>query len=97
MQINSKLNSKLYDYLYKLFAVIGYIVLHKILMLFVGVKHTQNQNGILQPLLSAYSDELYNNKDIVSLPVQFTVTTVISWHLNHNNLIPFVIDDYFEI
>jgi len=77
--------------------VIGYIVLHKIRMLFVAVKHTQNQNDILQPLLNAYSNELYNNKDFVSLPAQFTVTTVIIRHLNHNNLIPFVIDDYFEI
>lgn len=48
-------------------------MLRKILMPCVVIKHTQNQNGVLQPLLNAYSDEFYNNKDTVLLAVQFTV------------------------
>ena len=49
--------------------MIGHIVLRKILMPCVVMKHTRNQNGVLQPLLSAYSGELCNDKDNVSLAV----------------------------
>ena len=47
--------------------MIGHIVLRKILMPCVVIKYTRNQNGVLPPLLSAYSSELCNDKDYVSL------------------------------